>query len=453
MNNIIFNKIYILIYIVQNFINWSGICPVTLAYTITKCTDHIKLSFFFHERFWCHLRFLDVYTIMKTCFLESSVVDLEHVVYLDNSATTVVCKEAADKILYVLTEKYGNPSSIHTMGFEAENEIADARCIVANKINCDEREVYFTSGGTEANNLAVFGSAEVKKRCGKKIVTTSIEHSSVLDSVKELERRGFEIALISPDKDGVFDVEKFFNAIDDTTIFVSAMMVNNEVGLKLPVENLKKIVKQKKSPAVIHVDAVQAFCKVPIDVKKMQIDLLSMSAHKIHGPKGVGALYVSKNVKIKPILFGGEQQNKIRPGTESVPLIAGFAQAVRLDSAYGYILELRDYCLERLKNIDEVVINSREDSVPYIVNFSVPGIKSETMLHFLASKNVFVSSGSACAKGKVSHVLKNMGFSKERIDSAIRLSFSRYNTKEDVDMFLNLLEQGIKTLARSRRNV
>ena len=390
---------------------------------------------------------------MKTCFLESSVVNLEHVVYLDNSATTVVCKEAADKIFYILTEKYGNPSSIHTMGFEAENEIDNARRTIAGKINCDEKEVYFTSGGTESNNLAVFGAVEAKKRCGKKIVTTSIEHSSVLDSVKELERRGFEVALIYPDKDGTVSTEKFFNAIDDETILVSAMMVNNEVGLKLPVESLKKIVKQKKSPAVIHVDAVQAFCKVPIDVKKMKIDLLSMSAHKIHGPKGVGALYVSKDEKIKPILFGGEQQNKIRPGTESVPLIAGFAEAVKLDSAYDYILELRDYCIERLENIDEVVINSTEASIPYIINFSVPGIRSETMLHFLASKNIFVSSGSACARGKVSHVLQNMGLPKERIDSAIRISFSRYNTREDVDLFLSALNQGIKTLARSRKDI
>lgn len=376
---------------------------------------------------------------------------MEH--YLDNSATTKVSETVSRKVVELMTENYGNPSSLHTMGIKAEGELIGARKTLANALGVSEEEIYFTSGGTEANNLAVFAAAERLKRRGNKIVTTAVEHSSVFESVKNLEERGFDVVYVKPDKNGHFSAEMFKDAIDKNTILVSVMAVNNELGTVLPIEKLHKIIDENNSPAFLHCDCVQAFCKIPLNLKKMQIDLASVSGHKIHAPKGVGAIYVKKNLHIKPIFFGGEQEKKLRPGTQALPLIAGFAQAVKdIDIAenYAYITELNSYAEKRLSEIDDVVINSPDDALPYIINFSVLGIRSETMLHFLAQNNIYVSSGSACAKGKPSHVLKAVGLTPETADSAIRISFCRENTKDDIDALVNAVSKGINTLVKRK---
>lgn len=374
---------------------------------------------------------------------------MEH--YLDNSATTKVSELSAKKVYEMMTDNYGNPSSLHNKGMRAEDELISARKTVAKAMGVTENEVYFTSGGTEANNLAVFGTVNWLKKRGNKIVTTAIEHSSVYEAVKHLEENGFEVVYIKPGKDGEFTEESFEQVIDKNTILVSVMAVNNELGTILPIEKLKKIIESKNSPALLHCDCVQAFGKIPLKLAKAGVDLASVSGHKVHAPKGVGALYVKKNLHIKPIIFGGEQEKKLRPGTEAIPLIAGFSAAVKefdIYRNYKYVSELHSYALEKLGEIDGVVINSPEDALPYIINFSAFGIRSEIMLHFLAQREIYVSSGSACAKGKPSHVLNAVGLDKNTADSAIRISFSKLNTKDDIDALTDALKEGLNTLAK-----
>lgn len=377
--------------------------------------------------------------------------DLEH--YLDNSATTKVSETAAKKVYKMMTENYGNPSSLHTRGIKAEDELISARYSIAKALGVTSAEIYFTSGGTEANNLAVFGTVNRLKKRGNKIVTTAFEHSSVYESVKHLEENGFQTVYVKPDENGHFSIEDFENAIDKNTILVSVMAVNNELGTILPIERLKKIIEKKQSPALLHCDCVQAFGKIPLKLSKIGVDLASVSGHKVHAPKGTGALFVRKNLHIKPLFFGGEQEKKLRPGTEALPLITGFSQAVKefdIIKNYNYIKELNAYAKERLLELDDIVINSPEDALPYIINFSALGIRSETMLHFLAQKEIYVSSGSACAKGKPSHVLSAAGLSRERADSALRVSFCELNTKEDIDALISALKEGLNTLARRK---
>ena len=377
--------------------------------------------------------------------------DLEH--YLDNSATTKVSETAAKKVYEMMTENYGNPSSLHTRGIKAEDELISARSSIAKALGVTSAEIYFTSGGTEANNLAVFGTVNRLKKRGNKIVTTAFEHSSVYESVKHLEENGFQTVYVKPNENGHFSIEDFENAIDKNTILVSVMAVNNELGTILPIERLKKIIEKKQSPALLHCDCVQAFGKIPLKLSKIGVDLASVSGHKVHAPKGTGALFVRKNLHIKPLLFGGEQEKKLRPGTEALPLITGFSQAVKefdIIKNYNYINELNAYAKERLLELDDIVINSPEDALPYIINFSALGIRSETMLHFLAQKEIYVSSGSACAKGKPSHVLSAAGLSRERADSALRVSFCELNTKEDIDALISALKEGLNTLARRK---
>ena len=377
--------------------------------------------------------------------------DLEH--YLDNSATTKVSETAAKKAYEMMTENYGNPSSLHARGIKAEDELISARSSIAKALGVTSAEIYFTSGGTEANNLAVFGTVNRLKKRGNKIVTTAFEHSSVYESVKHLEENGFQTVYVKPDENGHFSIEDFENAIDKNTILVSVMAVNNELGTILPIERLKKIIEKKQSPALLHCDCVQAFGKIPLKLSKIGVDLASVSGHKVHAPKGTGALFVRKNLHIKPLFFGGEQEKKLRPGTEALPLITGFSQAVKefdIIKNYNYIKELNAYAKERLLELDDIAINSPEDALPYIINFSALGIRSETMLHFLAQKEIYVSSGSACAKGKPSHVLSAAGLSRERADSALRVSFCELNTKEDIDALISALKEGLNTLARRK---
>ena len=371
--------------------------------------------------------------------------------YLDNSATTQVSNTAAQKALDIMCNIYGNPSSLHTMGIEAEKELETARSIIAKTIGCEYDELFFTSGGTEANNTAILGTVKALKRRGNKIVTSAIEHSSIMESMTYLENEGFQVTYLTPDENGVIPMDKIKEAVDDKTILVSVMMANNEVGSINDIAKIRKIVTAKKSPALIHTDAVQAFGKLNIKVKKLDVDLMTISSHKIHGPKGVGALYIKKGKRILPIHFGGEQEKKIRPGTEALPLIGAFGVAVselEIDKNYQLVQELNDYAKSKLSSIDSVTLNSKDNALPYILNISVKGIRSETMLHHLAQNNVYVSSGSACAKGKPSHVLSAMGVSRDSADSALRISFSKLNTKDDIDALVEHIIEGIENLAK-----
>lgn len=374
--------------------------------------------------------------------------------YLDNSATTKPSKACVDAVHKMLTESWGNPSSLHALGVDSANEIILARTAVAQSLGAEKEEIIFTSGGTEANNLALFGAVKAKKRLGNRIVTTAIEHESVLQSAQELEKQGYEVIYLQPDKYGFITEEQIKEAVNDKTILVSIMYVNNEVGSVMPVEKIRRIVTRADSPALIHIDCVQAYGKMPINVKKLGVDLVTVSAHKIHGPKGVGALYVSKAANLTNQnfagSFGGEQERKIRPGTEAAPLIAGFGAAVKeLDVSKQQrdkIKELNIYTKEKLSKIDGIIFNSGENASPYIINIYVPTfMRSQTILQELSSNyNVYVSNGSACAKGKKSHVLSAMGLSNETLDKSIRISFSRHNTKEEADLLVNALTELIQ---------
>lgn len=373
-------------------------------------------------------------------------------IYFDNSSTTKVCREAAEKVMEVMTENYGNPSSLHTKGFLAERELTEARAAVASALGAEPGEIYFTSGGTESNNLALFGAAEARKKRGNRIVTTMIEHPSVLNVMKRLEQDGFEVVFLKPDAFGKIAPEQVREAVTPDTVLVSIMRVNNEVGSILPVEAAAEAIAAAKAPALLHVDAVQAFGKLPLNPAKMKADLMSVSAHKIHGPKGTGALYVGKNAHIAPRVFGGGQEKNVRPGTEALPLIAGFGAAVRALPDVRAELErmtaLNRLCREKLAQIEGITVNSPEDALPYILNFSTGSVRAETMLHYLSGREIYVSSGSACSKGRESHVLAAMGLPHVRAASALRLSFSRWNTEEEIGAFADALKDGLAQIAR-----
>jgi cysteine desulfurase len=374
-------------------------------------------------------------------------------VYLDNSATTQVCTESAQIATEVMTIHYGNPSSNHAMGMQAEKIIFSAKQSISHAIGCNTDEIIFTSGGTEANNLAIFGAVNALKRRGNRIVTTQIEHSSVLQAINELEKQGIEVVRLRPSLDGKINEQDIYDAVNKDTILVSLMLVNNETGSIQPVSVVRKAVKAAASQALVHCDAVQAFCKMPLNIARLDADLISVSAHKIHGPKGVGALYIKNGVRIVPLLYGGGQQKSIRPGTEPVPLIAAFGTAAdiafkNMQAFTKQASELKAFLTDKLLNIPEVTINSAEDALPFILNFSVNGVKSEVMLNLLSSQGIYLSSGSACSKGKKSYVLTAMGMPLERIDSALRVSFSRYNTIDDCILLAEAIARGAATLQK-----
>ncbi|MDE5985065.1 MAG: cysteine desulfurase [Eubacterium sp.] len=379
--------------------------------------------------------------------------------YLDNSATTMPCDECVDAVTNMLKNKWGNPSSLHRLGIDAMTEVIGARSAIAESLGVKSEEIIFTSGGTEANNLAIFGAVKARKRLGSRIVTTAIEHESVLQSVQALEKQGFEVIWLKPDKQGNITKEQLFDAVNRDTILVSMMYINNEVGTIMPVESIKRAVKRADSPALIHIDCVQAYGKTSINAKKLGADLITVSAHKIHGPKGVGALYVNKEANLTDQnfarTFGGEQEKKIRPGTESAPLIAGFGAAVKALPAIAeqrnHITELNTYARQKLAKIEGICFNNKESASPYIINIYIPTfMRSQTILQELsANYNIYVSNGSACAKGKKSHVLTAMGLDDETLDKSIRISFSRYNTKEDIDLLVNALQELIIKHPRS----
>lgn len=376
---------------------------------------------------------------------------LERIVYLDNSATTKPCKKACEYINNALVENWGNPSSLHMLGINAEILLNEARECIADKISASSDEIIFTASGTEANNTAV---CAVRKSRNRKIITTVLEHPSVLEPVGKLEEEGFEVVRIGCDNEGVIKLDELSDALDEKTALVSIMLVNNEIGSVQPIAEAVKTVRRLAPNALFHCDAVQGFGKMPINVKKLGIDLLSASAHKIHGPKGIGFLYCRKGVKIPAFINGGGQERGMRSGTESVPLIAGFMGAVKeLPSdklGAEKIAELNAYAREKLGECEFIKINSPISALAYILNISVPAYRSETLLHFLESKGIYVSSGSACAKGEASYVLKALGLSRTDADSALRLSFSRYTTKEDIDLTVSALNQAVTQLRRSK---
>ena len=374
--------------------------------------------------------------------------------YLDNSATTQVCQEAADAAYRMMRENYGNPSSLHKVGIQAETAVEEARGIIADALNVQPKTIYFTSGGTEANNTAMYGAAQALRRRGDRVIVSAIEHSSVYESAKRLGELGYDVQFAPVTDQGVIDIDALKALLTDKTILVSIMTVNNETGAIQPIERIAKLVHKNCPEALFHSDAVQAFGKMSVKPKKWGVDLMSVSAHKIHGAKGCGALYIREGARILPLLYGGEQQKKLRPGTESAPLIAAFGAAatavgfLNLSQNADHIRELNRCALEKLQALEGVTINSPADALPYIINISVSGIRSETMLHHLEKSGVYVSSSSACSKGKRSYVLEAMGLSDDRIDSSLRISFSRYNTAEDIDALIEGLQSGIATLQR-----
>ena len=376
---------------------------------------------------------------------------MERLVYLDNSATTRPCKTAVDYINRALTQNWGNPSSLHGLGISAEAEVTAAREEIAKKISARPDEIIFTGGGTEANNTAVMSAAGGRY---KKVITTAVEHPSVLQTVKRLENVGFEVVRIGCDGRGVIDLKELEGALGGEAALVSIMLVNNELGSIQPVADAVRLVRKLSPNALFHCDAVQAFGKIPINVKSLGVDMLSASAHKIHGPKGVGFLYCKKGIKLNPLITGGGQERGLRSGTESVPLIAGFSGAVKelpdIKAQENEIRNINLYARKILGDSGFIDINSPEDACPYILNISVTGYRSETVLHFLESKNIFVSSGSACAKGEASYVLSAVGLPAKRIDSALRLSFSRENTREDIELLYAALSEAVKKLRRSK---
>ena len=372
--------------------------------------------------------------------------------YLDNSATTMVSPEAAKKALEMMTEVFANPSSLHAFGIRAEAEVEAARKAVAAQLGCSDEEILFTSGGTEANNLALFGVAEARKRRCRKIVVSSVEHSSVIEAAKKLENDGFTVVYVAPRADGIIHPEDVAAAVGDDTSLVSVMRVNNETGAVMPVADIFEEVRDVNPDVICHTDAVQAFGKLECKVKKLGADLLTVSAHKVHAPKGCGALYIKKGVRLVPRQYGGEQQKKRRPGTEAAQTIAAFGVAceqfdIRANAAY--VRQLNDYAKEKLLSIEGVVLNSPADALPYVLNITAGRVRSETMLHHLEKREIYLSSGSACAKGKPSHVLSAMGYDKNRADSALRVSFSKYNTKEDIDALAEGIAIGLRTLAHA----
>ena len=372
-------------------------------------------------------------------------------VYLDNSATTKPCPGARKRLLEAVDLLWGNPSSLHQKGLEAQLLLEGARAFIAKCLSCRESELYFTSGGTESNNLAVFGAAKAMKHKGKRIVVSSVEHPSGSRAFDKLESDGFTVVRLPVDRFGVVPVEEIENAVDESTVLVSMMAVNNELGSVEPVEALSRIVKEKHSPALIHVDAVQAFGKLPLNVKKLGIDLMSVSAHKIHGTKGAGALFVKDSLHLAPHIFGGGQEKNVRPGTEPLPAIAAFfgaAEELDIKKSLPAVTALRDGFVKKLSALDGVVINSGADALPYIVNISLPGRPAEAVLNFLSSKGIYVSSGSACAKGHRSPTLTAAGLESERVNSSLRISLSRFTTADELDFCLEGIEEALRAIRK-----
>lgn len=374
-------------------------------------------------------------------------------IYLDNSATTKPYQEVVDKMVLALTTQYGNPSSIYKKGIEVEREIKEIRRNIARSLGAKETEIYFTSGGTECNNTIIRSVAKLNRKTKNHIISTVIEHPSVLNTLKDLEADGFEVTYLPVGKDGKISLEDLKNAIKKETILVSVMHVNNEIGTIQPIEEIGKYLKSLDEKVYFHVDGVQSYAKIKFRPSRYNIDFMSVSGHKLHGPKGIGFMYVKENNRIKPLLTGGGQEIGIRSGTENVPGIYGIGEAVRilnqdLEGTIDKIRGLRDLLKEEiLANIDNVKINSPEDGVCHVLNVSFRGVRGEVLLHYLEQKEIYVSTGSACSsKKKGSHVLNAIGLTPDEIEGAIRFSLSDLNTKEEIMQTVEVLKESVSDL-------
>lgn len=370
--------------------------------------------------------------------------------YLDNSATTRCSERAKNLMVQILTEDFGNPSSLHDMGKEAEDYIKEARSRIAKTLKVDEKELVFTSGGTESNNMALIGAALANKRQGMHIITTEIEHASVHAPLAYLKELGFEITYLGVDADGVISLEELRDAVREDTILVSMMMVNNEIGAIEPVEEAARIVKEKNPGTLFHVDAIQAYGKFHIYPKRWGIDLLSVSGHKIHAPKGTGFLYIRDKVKVKPIIYGGGQQKGMRSGTENVPGVAALGEAAAeiyedFDAKVAHMYALKERFIEGVTQISGVTVNGKtgRDSAPQIVSITIDDVRSEVMLHSLEEYGIYVSAGSACSSNKPapSRTLQGIGLPAKKLESTIRISFSVYTTEEEVDYAVEKMKE------------
>ncbi|MGN0633547.1 MAG: cysteine desulfurase family protein [Oscillospiraceae bacterium] len=374
-------------------------------------------------------------------------------IYFDNAATTKPCGEAVEAMINA-AENFGNPSSLHKLGVTASQLISASRKTIAKTLGVTENEIYFTSGATEADNTAIFGAAASLGKRKKRIVTSSVEHPAVASACHHLEQNGFEIVRISPREDG-FHAEDFVRSVDEKTCLVTCMLCNNETGALLPVGEIFKRVKKKFPDTLTHCDMVQGYLKLPYTASKLYADMISVSGHKVHAPKGVGALYIKKGVHIANMFYGGGQERGFRSGTESVPLITAFASAAAklhsdLAKNYEYVSSLSDYLKTQIEKSEGMNFNSPESASPYVNSISVENLRSEVMLHFLETKEIYVSSGSACSKGKKSSVLSEFNIPDKLADSTLRISFCPENTKEEIDELICALKQAQTTLLGSK---
>lgn len=392
---------------------------------------------------------------------------MDREIYLDNSATTRVYPQVADLIHDIYINQYGNPSSKHNKGLEAENIIKNAKDTIARNLKCNIKEILFTSGGTESDNTALIGAVRAGKRKGNHIITSQIEHPAILETCKYLEQEGYRVTYLPVDEAGIISLEALENAMSEDTIIVSIMHTNNEIGSVQPIKEASAIIKKKNPSTIFHVDAVQGYGKFKIIPKNLGIDMMSVSAHKIHGPKGVGFLYLNDKVRISPYIYGGGQQDGMRSGTENVPGIAGMAKAVELiyedlESERERLFNLKSYLIAGLKEIEDVKINglySTEESdilktAPHIVSVSVKKVRAEVLLHALEEKGIYVSSGSACAthKNSPSGTLSAIALPKDYLDSTIRISFSVFTKKEEIETLLSELKEIIPELRKYTRH-
>lgn len=382
-------------------------------------------------------------------------------VYFDNSATTQVLPRVCDAVTKAMTEAYGNPSSLHQKGYEAEQLVKEARETIARVLHVNEKEIFFTSGGTESDNLALIGTALANRRTGRHLITTEIEHPAILSTMAFLEKEGFRVTYLPVDENGIVREEDLKAALCPDTILVSVMYVNNEIGAVEPIAALSKAVKAYRPEIVFHTDAVQAFGKYPIRPVREGIDLMSVSGHKLHGPKGVGFLYIRDKTRIRPVLFGGGQQRDMRPGTENVPGFAGLAEAVRyayedMEGKRERMYELKAHFVEGIQRMEGTHIHGKtgRDSAPHVVSVGFEGVRSEVLLHALEEKGICVSSGSACASNHpaVSKTLQAIGTADKWLDSTIRFSFSDLNTMEEAEYCLGVLGELLPVLRRYRRS-
>ena len=369
-------------------------------------------------------------------------------IYLDNSATTKPSAACVSAMTRLLCEHWGNPSSVHDLGIEAERELKSARKAVANALGAEPERVFFTSGGTEADNWAIFSACERLGKRGRHIITTAVEHHAVLHPFKALEARGFEVTYLQPDEEGFVSVDTLKAALRPDTILVSVMMVNNETGAVMPIADMIRATRRMSPLALFHTDAVQGFLKVPFKAKTLGADMISISGHKVHGPKGVGALYIRPGLPLPPFIHGGGQEGNFRSGTENLPGICGFAAACEETNAaadIAHMAQLRDLCREKLRQIPGLVLIGKQDA-PHIVNLSLPGLRSQGIINCLQTKGIYVSAGSACSKGHRSHVLEALHLPPAVIDGSVRVSFSGDNTEADVDALVEALLEAKQTL-------